>query len=401
MSSRPHQVLFLLGAKLIGLDCVLPLAIQLKADDPKIRIHFLFLTENSRHIAEQNYILSAGMKAVGTVSVLSSGRGSLRSKAAAALRLSRWMAWLYKAPSFLFAYSDLGRFPLRLLAMACRSGGGVAVVHAKAIYPFTDPLRADYFKEIAGKTVTFSDSGDRLVLWHPDQRQDYLPWSQAPATILGTPRAYPAWKHYLQTALDQIGLHDDKGAVITLPVGQPILVGFYIGWVEIPSVRRTPPEQFTIFFEHVRAICPQAKILLKPHPLCDLEKMTATLIPFADLDISITFAHPQILAHIATVAVAANGSSVIDDVYAAGKALLDIGDYREGLEDGWFNNQGRIGASTAAAMAAALHKICDSPTSLPTPKVDHLIWPKPESLIETLCGPATHSGPITVEGRPV
>jgi hypothetical protein len=373
------------------------LAVQLKADNPKIQIQFLFLAENSRLIAEQNYILAAGMQAVGTVSVLSSASESLSGKAAAALRLGRLMLWLRKAPSFLFAYSDLNRFPLRPLAIACRSGGGLAVVHSKAVYPFTRSLRETHFQKIVGRTVTFSDSGDRLVLWHPDQRQDYLPWSQAPATILGTPRSYPAWKAYLQTIFDQIGLRDEKGALITLPIGQPILVGFYLGWAQTPSLTRSSPEQFSILFEQIRAICPQIKILLKPHPLCDIAKLTESLAAFSDLDISITFAHPQILASIATIAVAGNGSSVIDDIYAAGKPLLDIGAY---LEEGLFANQGRIEAPTASTMAAALEKICNAPESLPVPKVDHLIWPKPESLIETLCGPATHSGPITVEGRP-
>jgi hypothetical protein len=367
-----------------------------------MRIHFLFLAENNLRVAEQNYILAAGMRQVGTVSVLSSGRGSLRSKAAAALRLGRWMLWLRKTPSFLFAYNDLNRFPFRPLAASCRAGGGLAVVHGKAVYPFNSALREDHFKKLIGKTVAFSDSGDRFVLWHPEQRQDYLPWSQAPATILGTPRAYPAWQDYLRQAVEQTGLRDEKGAVIVLPPEQPVFVGFYIGWVVIPSLSRPPQDQFTLFFEQVRAICPQAKILLKPHPLCDLNKMAEALAPFADLDISVTFAHPQALAHVATIAVVANGSSVIDDVYAEGTPLLDIGVYNPGLEHGLFDNPGRIGAPTAPQITTALQQACTARETLPKPDARHLVWPKPTLLRETLCGPPTHSAPITVDvkGRP-
>jgi hypothetical protein len=128
--------------------------------------------------------------------------------------------------------------------------------------------------------------------------------------------------------------------------------------------------------------------------LCDATKLDRALEAFADLDIQVTYAHPQVLARLATVAVVANGSSVIDDVYAEGKPVLDIGAYGAGLDEGLFANQGRIGAPTAQDMAAALRQIAQAPQDLPRPEARHLIWPKPENLLDTVCGPATHAEPV-------
>jgi hypothetical protein len=308
--------------------------------------------------------------------------------------LAGWLLSLRRKATLLFAYHDLDRFPFRPLARACRAGGGLAVVHGKAVYPFNDALRADHFQQVGGRKMTFRDAGDRFVLWHPGQRVDYQPWYDGAATILGTPRTYRAWHQHLERVTAQAGLLDKDGQAIALRQDQPVLVGFYIGWVTIPSLVRPTEEQFATFFEQVRAVCPQAKVLLKPHPLCDATKLDRALEAFADLDIQVTYAHPQVLARLATVAVVANGSSVIDDVYAEGKPVLDIGAYGAGLDEGLFANQGRIGAPTAQDMAAALRQIAQAPQDLPRPEARHLIWPKPENLLDTVCGPATHAEPV-------
>jgi hypothetical protein len=45
-------------------------------------------------------------------------------------------------------------------------------------------------------------------------------------------------------------------------------------------------------------------------------------------------------------------------------------------------------------MAAALRQIAQAPQDLPRPEARHLIWPKPENLLDTVCGPATHAEPV-------
>lgn|GEM_PF-2791000 len=384
MSSCKHMVI-LLGAKLIGIDCALPFAMQIKAEQPEVMVHFVFLSEKDMPTVRQNYVLWNGLLAVGQVSALSPGRPGLAARVLTAWRLLLLLGAMVCRPTVLLTYSDLARFPLRWMAMACRVGKGVAVVHAKAIYPFSKELREEQEKKTAGKDVAFQDSGDRFVLWHPGQVADYSPFSRAPATILGTPRAYPSWLEYLAGIEARDGMQDDLGQRVTIAPGQPVMAIFYTGWVTIPSLVIPAEQQFRLFFEAVRQECPQAKLLIKPHPICHQEKLKEQLSDFPDLDIAVTYAHPQIVLGRATLSVFGNGSSVLDDVYAAGMTALEIAVYHPGFEQtGLFDNPGRVSAVTQDEMRAALRRWIDHPQTLPLPARDHLLCAKPTNLMQAL-----------------
>lgn len=383
--SSYKQVVILLGAKLIGIDCVLPFAMQLKSEQPELAIHFVFLSAKDIPSVRQNYVLWNGLHSVGKVSVLSSLHSGFAGRLLAASRLLMLLLLLLRRPTVFFAYADLACFPLNWMVAACRAGKGLAVVHAKAIYPFSDALRAEQCQKTDGRDMEFRDSGDRFVLWHPKQLIDYLPFSRAPATILGTPRIYPAWLEYLASLEARDGIQDENGQRVNIGESQPIMAVFYTGWVVIPSLEVPAEQQFRLFFDAVREVCPQAKILIKPHPISNMEKMKEQLSEFSDLDIAITYAHPQIVISKATLCVFGNGSSVFDDVYAAGMAALEIAIYRPHYKNtGLFDNPGRLSAETRDEMRDALRRWIHQPQTLPVPAQGHLLYPKPINLLQAL-----------------
>lgn len=384
-SLGPRRILAVVGAKLISVDTILPLLLQLKAEDPGLDVRLLFMDNRWRSVVEENYVLGEAMRSLDGVYKLSDGTGTLANRALAGLRLARLLVWLYSRPSMLLAYEDFARFPFNVMARAVRAGGGVPVLYVKPTYAFSDALRRAQDAKVGGKDVHFRDPGDRFLVFHPDQTKDFQGYTDFPATVIGAPHVFPAWKEHVARVAHERGVLAADGRVVPQD-GRPTFLMFYPGDANVPTCNVSPRVQFRRFLEVLSKVAPQARVLLKPHPICNLEQMYDDLREFPGLDIIPTYCHAQVLAHYGRLAVFPNGSTVINDMYAEKVPVLDIGDYRdEYVAEPLFPNVGRRAAVTHDEIAAAIRLALEAPEQLPVPEPEALCWPKPDRLFDAIC----------------
>jgi hypothetical protein len=388
LSRRPRRLMVLLGNKLIGLDSVLPVAMELKAETPDLDVVFLFLSGRALPVVERNYALHEAMRATGRIAVLSTGDGTIASKGSAGLRLGRWVGYLAARPSLLLAPGDLGVFPFKYLARAARLGGGGACVYCKPACPSNPVLHFALGRLSAGRDLRLRDPGDAFLVYHPLQAVDYAAHIGAPAIPLGTSRDFPAWRSYLKRLAADHGIRDDEGRDLAA-LSRPRFVVFYPGPAVIPDQSDDVRQSFLTLLDILAGEAPGAAVIVKPHPICDLALLRRDIAGRDTLDIRISHAHPQVLLGLATVAVSTNGSNVMNDCYIEGVPVIETSRYNPEIlahGESLFPNRGRIGCPDAARLRAAIRLAATAPDRLPKPDRAELVWPKPPALGALLWG---------------
>lgn len=381
---RPRRILAVVGAKLISADTILPLLLQLKAEQPDSDIRLLFLDNRWRSVVEDNYVLGEATHALHGVHRLSDGTGTVINRLGAGLRLAWWLGWLWRRPSLVLCYDDFAHFPFNLMAWAARAGSGRAVLYVKPPYAFSDALRRAQGDKVGDKDVRFRDGGDCFLTFHPEQTKDFGSYTDKPATVIGAPHRFPEWTAHVDRMARERGVIAADGSVV-VPDDRPVFVMFYPGDAKVPTCKAGPRAQFRLFLEVLRREAPQVRLLLKPHPICNFAQMYSDLAEFPELDVIPTFCHAQVLARFSRLAIFPNGSTVINDMYVEGVPVLDIGDYQdEFTTDPLFPNAGRMAAVTPEAIAAAIRLAVATPERLPAPDPEPLCWPKPDRLFDAI-----------------
>ena len=392
MPATINDVVILLGAKLIGLDSILPVAMELKHERPDIQIIFVILSEKTRPDIARNYVLGRGLEAVGKIIVLSRGDRKLSSRARSIAVLAKLTAHLFVRPALLLSPGDLAKFPFWIWARAARMGGGRAMIYCKPAYPGNPALNFAQNTKIVGRDMRFKDPGDGFLIYHPTQAADYHRYTTTAATVVGTPRTMPAWRRHLDTLADE-GVFDIAGNDLRR-TNKPLLLVFYCGPAVIPIQTDDVRESFLNLVEVLADEAPTTRIVVKPHPICDLELLSDDISRSSRPDISISHAHPQLLAKFAAAAISLNGSNVMNDMYVEGIPVIETTQYQADIlkhGDSLYPNVGRIDASDNAALRRAIRSVVTASSPGPKPDPDTIAWPMPVPLAELLLGSDHHA----------
>lgn len=390
LRSQPDRVVILCENKLISLDMILPVAFELKAEAPDLEIEFLFLREDHMPKVRENYILWAGMEAIGRIRFLSHGGskpGSLLQRAGNLVRLVREIAKVRRRRTLLFYRKDFARWPVGLLAMATRAGGGALIGFPGVAYPMSSVLLRSLLAQEAA-TVHHRFQADRQLIFHPLQRQEQRRITNAPMAVIGTSRWFPHWQRFLDDILVRMGIRDIDGRMIVPSEKKNFLI-FYPGNLDLPDLDGPTAcrDQMIRTLGAIRRVAPQLRVLIKPHVICDIADLRKELAAFPELDIRLTFAHPLALARHSVAFSVPNGTSVIDDMYLSGLTLLDTALYKPEIrnqEGSMFPNRGRLSCGDDEALDRALRLAVADAGSLPRPERGHLFWPKASSISSLL-----------------
>lgn len=386
LSKRPERIVILCENKLISLDMILPLAFELKAEQPKLAIEFVFLRRDHMAKVKENYILWSGMEAIGTIRFLSWGGqevSNLWKRGRNILRLAREILAARRRRTILIYRKDFSRWPVGLIAMAVRSGGGALIGFPSIAYPMSSALLRSLLAQ-ERSTVHHRFQADRQLIFHPLQRWEQRRVTNAPMAVIGTSRWFPRWQTFLDGILEGTGILDIEGKRIEVADKQNILM-FYPGNLALPDLDGPTAcrDQMIRSLQSIRRVAPHARVLIKPHVICNISELKAELAAFPDLDIRLTYAHPLALARHALVCTVPNGTSVIDDMYVFGLPLIDSSLYLPEIRDAegsLFPNQGRISCVSDDELDAAFSIAVTRHTDLPRPERGHLFWPKAPSI---------------------
>jgi hypothetical protein len=390
LSRPPERILVFCENKLISLDIILPVVFELKAEHPKIDIEFVFLRRDPMAKVRENYVLWSGMEAVGRIRFLSAGGyspSSLLQRAFNVVRIAKEIAVARHRRTLIFYRKDFSSWPVGLIALAARSGGGALINFPSIAYPMSSALLRSLLNQ-EPSTIHHRFQGDRHLLFHPLQRREQRRVSSAPMAVIGTTRWFPCWREFLDRIVADRGIVDIGGERIDV-AAKPNILMFYPGNYALPDLDGPTAcrDQMVRTLAAIRRATPEARVLLKPHVVCDIAELKRDLEPFADLDIRLTFAHPLALARHAVVCTVPNGTSVIDDMYVDGLPVIDAALYRPDIraaEGSLFPNRGRLGCTTDCELEAAFRRALQQRDSLPVPERGHLFWPKTASISNLL-----------------
>jgi hypothetical protein len=328
------------------------------------------------------------MQAVGTIRFLSYGGLSMSNPVQKALNLMRLVQEIRTARrsrTLLFYRKDFSGWPVALLALATRAGGGALIGFPGIAYVMSSALLRSLINQ-EPSTIHHKFQADRHLLFHPLQRADQRRVTSAPMAVIGTTRWFPRWQAFLNDILAREGLRDIDGKPID-PAGKPNILMFYPGNHDLPDLdgRTACRDQMVRTLVAIRRAAPQARVFMKPHVICDIAELRHELAAFPELDIRITFAHPLALARHSIVCTLPNGSSVIDDMYLSGLTFIDSSKYIADIldnEKSLFPNRGRLACVTDDELEAAFRAAITAPETLPKPERGHLYWPKIPSLAQ-------------------
>lgn len=390
LAGPPDRVIVLCENKLISLDMILPLVFELKAEHPALKIQFLFLRRDHMAKVKENYILWAGMQAVGEIRFLSYGGFSHSNPVERAINLFKLVREIRNARrrrTLLFYRKDFSGWPVALIALAVRAGGGALIGFPSIGYPMSSALLRSLVNQ-EPSTIHHKFQADRQLLFHPLQRREQRRVTSTPMVVIGTTRWFPRWQAFLDKILSEQGLRDLNGKPIDAGE-RPNILMFYPGNHSLPDLEGATAcrDQMVRTLSAIRRAAPHARVLIKPHVICDLAELSRELVAFRDLDIRVTFAHPQALARHAVVCTVPNGSSVIDDMYVTGLPLIDSALYLPEIrnaEGSLFPNRGRISATTDDELESAFRTALSAPGDLLKPERGHLYWPKIPSISQLL-----------------
>lgn len=386
LATAPDRIVILCENKLISLDMILPLAFELKGERPELKIEFLFLRRDHMAKVQENYILWAGMEAVGTIRFLSYGglsHSNVLQKALNLFRVAKEIRDSRRRRTLLFYRKDFSGWPVALIALAVRAGKGALIGFPSIAYPMSSALLRSLLNQ-EPSTIHHKFQADRHLLFHPLQRNEQRRVTCSPMTVIGTTRWFPRWQEFLSRFLGEQGLRDIDGRPID-PSEKPNILMFYPGNLPLPDLDGPTAcrDQMVRTLGAIRRAAPQARVLIKPHVICDIADLKKELEAFDDLDIRLTFAHPLALARHSVVCTVPNGTSVIDDMYVTGLTLIDSARYLPEIrsaEGSLFPNRGRLGCTTDEELESAFRTALIAPGTLPKPERGHLFWPKTPSL---------------------
>jgi hypothetical protein len=376
-----NDVVILIGDKLIGLDSIVPVAMQLKQERPDLRISYVLLNGETSAVINQNYVLASGAAASGTIRILSDRRRRIGRRFVAGLVLTDLMLQLRRRPSLLLSPGDYAPFPFSLLARAARAGGGRAVIFCKPSFPGSKAFNYVNDNQLEGRAPKFEDEGDGFLIYHPTQAQDYRAHTSARPIVVGTPRDMPAWRAHIDK-MAGLGILDEHGNQLR-KLTRPVFIVFYHGPLHLPQQSNDVRQSFLEFIDIVADVAPKASIVVKPHPLCNVDQMANDIQCSPRPDISISYAHPQLLARMATAAVTFAGSNVMNDMYLEGIPVIETTLYRPDVlrhGESLFPNRGRISAPDPTALREIVASIAAGSTSLPVPDASEISWPRPDDL---------------------
>jgi hypothetical protein len=391
LKKQPEKLIFLIESKIIALDIILPVAMEIRNENPSVNIEFVFLRKDYLEDIKKNYILWNGMKKTGKITFLLYGgnrKSTIYEKVRTCLKLISNLLKIGRTEVILFYRRDLSSIFLAFLALAVRYKSGAIIGYSKIAYPISKTLHISLLKQ-EPFAVHHRFQADRHFIFHPLQKEEQKRFTSAPSVTIGTPRFFSVWQSYLDNILENDGIYNIQNEKIDTQ-SKKILTIFYPGNHDLPDLENASScrDQFILSLKVINdRYQNKLKVIIKPHVICNLTELKSDLDEFRALDVELTYAHPQLLAKLSIGCIVPNGTSVIDDMYLEGIPVLETSLYKKDIRDNGrslFPNAGRIECLDEEQLNKAINNLLYEPDLLNSPETNHLYWPKVHRISELL-----------------
>jgi len=153
-------------------------------------------------------------------------------------------------------------------------------------------------------------------LWLEDKRVAHLPKIHHPY-----PRSRDTWMNYI--------IDNSQKYVSDLSITKPVIAYFITGFCHIDIIRdeNTTRTKFRETLKVLEKECPDYTILIKPHPICDMDEVHAIMSEFPELDIRLSYLHPSLLGYIAKMTICNFYSTAVYDSTLFNVPTIEFTDY--------------------------------------------------------------------------
>ena len=338
---RERAAIFFVGGRIIDFDTYLPVAMELKARAPEMRIIFVTFEPKIAQTVRDNPTLRRGLEKCGELHVLG-GVGSLPlpqrllKRARSFLQLKAWL--LTRKRPVLFLGRPFSRLPYSTSYIVTRLQGGTSVVLSKTRSPdrVHDIVWQNRSKPTAGQRSLaarlFGKDADITADYHSDQSENFnitLGLGSArnlPHVRLGMPHLLPAWREHIDAEMN-IAIESLQEDAVSLGNNLycmfPAKPGSSINLRQADSVEFSLKRGLETLFE----INPNATVLMRPHPLALDSTYVVDALKRYGSRVRLSFLHPEVLIALCCRSIFNNPTNITFSCFP-GK-LIDIADYAD------------------------------------------------------------------------
>lgn len=333
-ASMTELVLFLLSPRLIAIDSALPLGVALKASNPSLCVKFVSFDRATYESILKNETLVAGLARTDGLELIDLAL-PIATKLQQTVRLFQRV--ILSSRPVLFNGLPYSNWFYAIVRMLARLRGGRAFLLWKTrspditLYHF-HRLRDAPKGRLCLLARLFRHDVDGLVHFHDDQEKT-MSWSsgygrymQAPRAKLGLSHRFPAWQQVVEQeiraereVLAGHGWHADSEIYVSFPA-KP----------ESGEFLREPDSVQYSFARMVDVLMrdrPEAKLLLRPHPLALGHSYIQAALSKYPGRIAISNRHPEVLYALGRRVLFVNPSNVMFTCYPG--RVIDVSDYSE------------------------------------------------------------------------
>lgn len=340
-AARPsRQFVFLLSDHVIDFDTYLPVAVALKRARPEFDIRFVTFSRDNHDFILANPTLVAGLRQSGELILLDRAAGNrlLRQLRTLGVFL-RIAAWLGMRPgSVLFHGRQFSEGPYAILYLLNRLLGGKGILLARSRQPdagiktnILPRFQNNSAEGIASRVARFIGRDHDGFIHYHDAQDLYLrtlrQWGRIDidgATRMGLPNLLPEWQSLLDKEMTQArrqlreeGFNADEIYAVFAPKS------FSSKYLRLPD---SGERSFRMAIEALKALRPDATILVRPHPRAMNEPWLVEAIrDIAHPRLKMTLLHPELLCALARRTIAPNNTTTM--MIAAEGRYIDCTDY--------------------------------------------------------------------------
>ncbi|MDB2513383.1 hypothetical protein N9Y31_02610 [Alphaproteobacteria bacterium] len=313
-----------LNSKLISCDSIIPVCMEIKSQKP--HAVFMFYCESGSHklAVMQNKTLHRAIISIGELKAFGElGKATKLNWFRRPIIISQVLSLIFCSiikKSFFVHFRKLDYFPYSLIKSCHRNKTILFESSAKSVNSLLT-------KGYGRKPVQYRLDEPSIVgfssFWFASlsagSRQKHI---QIPQSFL-----MPAWNNFLNAQAEALNIENHWLALKSKDRPVVVIILGPLGALQLMREDAGMINCLRLTIKAVQSVAPDSLIVMKPHPVTDMNLLTDIINEFNGANIEVEYFHPGLLAKFADVVICNAFSTSMTDAHASGATTVEFSDY--------------------------------------------------------------------------
>lgn len=313
-----------LNNKLISCDSIIPVCMEVKSQKPKVV--FKFYCESGRHklAVMQNKTLHRAIISIGELKAFGElGKATNLNWFKKPIIILQILSLIISSAikkSFFIHFVKLDYFPYSLIKLCHRNK---TILFESSAKTANSLLTKGYGR----KPVKYRLDEPSIVgfssLWlaslSAESRQKHI---QIPQSFL-----MPAWNNFLDAQVEALNIENHWLALKSKDRPIVVIILGTLGALQLMREDGGMVNLLRLTIKAVQSAASESLIVMKPHPVTDMNVLTDIINEFSGANIEVEYFHPGLLAKFADVVICNAYSTSMPDAHSSGATTIEFSDY--------------------------------------------------------------------------